>query len=91
MSLPINELLRHYRVVNHEKFRSSCCVHGCNDYFRTFSALKSHIYWVHKQLVQETSIVIVGITLDLHGQSLMYMYLCMVSTSVITCNHINYC
>ena len=33
----------------------------------------------------------VGITLDLHGQSLMYMYLCMVSTSVITCNHINYC
>ena len=58
VSLTINELLRHYRVVNHEKFRSSCCVHGCNDYFRTFSALKSHIYRVHKQLViKETSIV----------------------------------
>ena len=48
MSLTINELLRHLKVVNHRNFRSGCCIGECGvGQFESFAALKSHLYRKH--------------------------------------------
>ena len=47
MSLTINELLRHLKVVNYSDFKSGCCIGGCVDQFESFAALKSHVYRKH--------------------------------------------
>ena len=47
VSLTINELLRHLKVVNHRDFKSGCCIEGCMEKFDSFAAMKSHMYRKH--------------------------------------------
>ena len=56
VSLTINDLLRHLRVVNHANFHCYCCFEGCNSgEFSTVSAFKSHIYRNHYEREQKGS------------------------------------
>lgn len=50
----VNDLLKHYKLVQHPNFYCICVFEDCNYDFTTVSALKSHIYRHHRQHVLVT-------------------------------------
>ena len=46
----LSKWLAHLRITAHEDFNVSCCFPGCKyEDFMTYSALKSHIYRIHRE------------------------------------------